>query len=56
VQINTFKYRYTANKYRSSILRTPSAKNKLQKYLKAENLDQLLEKSTKILNEKLKEF
>ena len=56
VQINTFKYRYTANKYRSSILRTPSAKNKLQKYLKAENLDQLIEKSTKILNDKLKEF
>ena len=56
VQINTFKYRYTANKYRISILKTPSAKNKLQKYLKAENLDQLIEKSSKILNDKLREF
>ncbi len=56
VQINTFRYRYTANKYRSSILKTPSAKNKLLKYLKAENMDALIQKSTKILNDKLKEY
>ena len=56
VQINTFRYRYTANKYWNTILKTPSAKNKLQKFLKAENIDALVEQSTKHLNQKLKEY
>lgn len=56
VQINTFRYRYTANKYRASILKTPSAKNRLQRYLKSENMDLLIEQSTKNLNQKLKEY
>lgn len=56
VQINTFRYRYTASKHRLSILKTPSAKNRLQKYLKSENQGFLLEFSIKMLNSKLEEF
>lgn len=56
VKINTFRYQYTANKHRSSILKTPNAKYKLLKFIKTNNQDELIYASTKILNEKLKEL
>lgn len=54
VKINTFKYKYTANSQWISILKTPSAKSKVLKYVKAETSSELLESSIKIFNEKLK--
>lgn len=53
VKINTFKYKYTANNHWVSILRTPSAKSKVMKFIKAEISNELLITSTKILNDKL---
>lgn len=54
VKINTFRYKYTANKHRTSIVNTPSAKNKILKYVKNEKRDDLVERSTNIINKKLK--
>ena len=56
VKINTFRYQYTANKHRVSILKTPSAKNKVLKFIKTDKQDELIFSSTRILNEKLKEL
>ncbi len=56
VKINTFRYKYTANKHRASILRTPSAKAKVLKYVKTEHHDELLERSISIFNIKLKKL
>ena len=56
VKINTFRYQYTANKHRSSILKTPSAKTKLLKFIKNTQQEEILDKSIKILNSKLKEL
>jgi len=56
VKINTFRYQYTANKHRISILKTPSAKYKVLKFIKSNNQDELIDSSTRILNEKLKEL
>lgn len=56
VKINTFRYQYTANKHRQDVLKTPSAKAKLVKFLKSTQQEKILESSTKILNERLKEF
>ncbi len=54
IKINTFKYKYTANSHRTSILKTPSAKSKVQKFIKSEISAELLETSMRIFNEKLK--
>ncbi len=54
VKINTFRYKYTANKHRISILNTQGAKNKVLKFTKHEQKDELLSKSMNILNDKLK--
>jgi len=56
VRINTFRYKYTANKHRASIVKTPSAKNKILKFTKQEKRNELLELSTNTLNKKLKEI
>ena len=56
VKINTFRYQYTANKHRIWILKTPNAKNKVLKFLKTDQQEDILENSIKILNEKLKEL
>ena len=56
VKINTFKYKYTANSHWTSILKTPSAKSKVIKYIKSEVANELLITSTKILNDKLVSF
>lgn len=56
IKINTFRYQYTANKHWISILKTPSAKYKVIKYLKNQQQEELIEKSTSILNKKLKEL
>lgn len=53
VKINTFRYKYTANKHRISILNTTNAKNKVLKFTKHELKDELLNKSINTLNEKL---
>ncbi len=54
IEIKTFRYKYTANKHRVSILRTPSAKNRLIKFTKMEQKNESIEKSTENLNNKLK--
>ena len=54
ITINTFRYKYTASSHRVSILTTPSAKNKVTKFLKSEMSNELLASSTRVLNEKLK--
>ncbi len=56
IKINTFRYQYTANKHRTSILKTQNAKYKLIKFLKQNYQEELIYNSTKILNEKLKEL
>lgn len=56
VKINTFKYKYTANSHWTSILKTPSAKSKVMKFIKSEISNELLAASTKILDEKLSSF
>ena len=56
VKINTFRYKYTANKHRTSILKTPSAKAKVLKYVKTEHHDELVERSMTIFNTKLIKF
>ena len=53
VKINTFKYKYTANSHWISILKTPSAKSKVMKFIKSEIVNELLDTSTKLLNDKL---
>lgn len=56
VKINTFRYQYTANKHRSIILKTPSAKAKLLRFLKNTQQEEILENSIKTLNHKLKDL
>ncbi len=56
VKINTFRYQYTANKHRIWILKTPSAKYKVIKFLKSHQQEDILDNSIKILNEKLKDL
>lgn len=53
IKINTFKYKYTANDHWISILKTPSAKSKVMKFIKSEIINELLDTSIKLLNDKL---
>lgn len=56
VVINAFKNKYSASANWFEYLHTPSAKAKLTKFLKTKERKHLLERSTKLLDEKLKEY
>lgn len=56
VQINTFRYQYKANKHWLSILKTQNAKSKILKYIKSSQQEELINNSTKILNDKLQDL
>lgn len=56
VVINAFKNKFTASSNWFEYLHTPSAKSKLTKFLKTKERNHLLDKSMKLLDEKLKEF
>ncbi len=56
IKINTFRYQYTANRHRISILKTPSAKYKVIKYIKNEQQEELIQRATNTLNSKLAEL
>jgi len=55
ITINTFKNKYTATKYWMDFLHTPSAKNKLLRFLKSKQKQELLTRSVEKLNKRLKE-
>lgn len=56
VVINPFKNKYSASANWFEYLHTPSAKAKLTKFLKTKERKHLIERSTKLLDEKLKEY
>lgn len=56
VTINAYKNRYTATKYWVDYLHTPTAKSKLQRYLKQQEKDIYLAQATSILNAKLNKY
>ena len=56
VVINPFKNRFSASHNWFEYLHTPSAKSKLTKFLKTKERKDLLDRSMKLLDEKLKEF
>lgn len=53
VKINTFRYQHTANKHWLSIVKTSNAKNKLHKFIKNHQKEEIIEIASKTLNEKL---
>ena len=53
--INAFKNKFTASSNRFEYLHTPSAKSKLTKFLKMKERVHLIDRSMKLLDEKLKE-
>ena len=56
VTINAYKNRYTATKYRTDYLHTPTAKSKLQRHLKQQEKDIYLTQAIAILNAKLTKY
>lgn len=56
VVINAFKNKFTGSSNRFEYLHTPSAKAKLTKFLKTKERTHLLDRSLKLLDEKLKEL
>lgn len=56
VVINAFKNKFSASHNWFEYLHTPSAKSKLTKFLKTKERKDLLDRSRKLLDEKLKEF
>jgi len=56
VTINAYKNRYTATKYWIDYLHTPTAKSKLQRYIKQQEKDIYLTQAVSILNGKLTKY
>lgn len=56
IDIQTFKNKYTASKSWSKYLHTPSAKTKLNKYLRQIEKDDLNQELTPLINVKLQEY
>ncbi len=56
IKINTFKNKIVATKYWMDFLHTPSARNKLSKYLKEKDKQKFIDKWKKILESKLEEL
>lgn len=56
VKIDTFKNKYSATKSRTQSLHTPTAKSKLQRFLRTQEKDQILAKIESVLNKKLETY
>ena len=56
IQIKTFRNKVSATKYWLDYLHTPSAKNKLQKYVKVQERDYMVNSAKEILNSRLSEW